>query len=112
MSEIVRMQAVEPILYGVLKITWQDGFEAVVDLPSSHRATGGFGSPGRGGALLGDRSPRMRGDRYSRRAAQRPVEPNPPVARCEDGSSSTASKAAVATGRSTSWAMRSPRWTS
>ena len=32
MSEIVRMKVVEPILYGVLKITWQDGFEAIVDL--------------------------------------------------------------------------------
>ncbi len=26
------MKAVEPILYGVLKITWQDGYEAIVDL--------------------------------------------------------------------------------
>lgn len=32
MSEIIRMKAVESILYGVVKITWQDGFEAVVDL--------------------------------------------------------------------------------
>lgn len=32
MSEIIRMTAVEPVLYGVLKISWQDGFEAVVDL--------------------------------------------------------------------------------
>ena len=26
------MTAVEPVLYGVLKITWSDGYEAVVDL--------------------------------------------------------------------------------
>ena len=32
MTEIVRMKAVEPVLYGVVKITWLDGFEAVVDL--------------------------------------------------------------------------------
>jgi hypothetical protein len=32
MSEIVRMTAVEPIIYGVVKITWVDGFEALVDL--------------------------------------------------------------------------------
>lgn len=32
MTEIIRMKAVEPILYGVLKITWQDGYEAIVDL--------------------------------------------------------------------------------
>ena len=32
MTEIIRMKAVEPILYGVLKITWEDGYEAVVDL--------------------------------------------------------------------------------
>lgn len=32
MNEIIRMTAVEPVLYGVLKITWLDGFEAIVDL--------------------------------------------------------------------------------
>jgi len=32
MNEIIRMKAVEPVLYGVLKITWLDGFEAIVDL--------------------------------------------------------------------------------
>ncbi|MCL4767054.1 MAG: DUF2442 domain-containing protein [Hyphomicrobiaceae bacterium] len=32
MTDIIRMKAVEPILYGVLKITWQDGFQAIVDL--------------------------------------------------------------------------------
>ena len=32
MSEIVRMASVEPVVYGVVKITWLDGYEAVVDL--------------------------------------------------------------------------------
>lgn len=32
MSEIVRMKSVEPILFGVVKIAWTDGYEAVVDL--------------------------------------------------------------------------------
>lgn len=32
MSEIIRMTSVEPVLYGVVKITWSDGYEAVVDL--------------------------------------------------------------------------------
>jgi len=32
MSEIVRMESVTPILYGVVKIRWQDGYEAAVDL--------------------------------------------------------------------------------
>ena len=32
MSEITRMTAVEPILYGVIKVAWIDGYEAVVDL--------------------------------------------------------------------------------
>jgi hypothetical protein len=32
MNEIIRMKTVEPVLYGVLKITWLDGFEAIVDL--------------------------------------------------------------------------------
>jgi Protein of unknown function (DUF2442) len=32
MSEIIRMKSVEPILYGVLKIVWLDGYEAIVDL--------------------------------------------------------------------------------
>lgn len=34
MSDIIRMASVEPILYGVVKIVWLDGFEAVVDLRS------------------------------------------------------------------------------
>ena len=32
MSEITRMSAVEAVVYGVVKISWLDGFEAVVDL--------------------------------------------------------------------------------
>jgi hypothetical protein len=32
MSEIVRMRSVEPVLYGVVKIVWQDGYAGVVDL--------------------------------------------------------------------------------
>ena len=32
MSEIIRMISVVPILYGVVKIAWLDGYEAVVDL--------------------------------------------------------------------------------
>jgi Protein of unknown function (DUF2442) len=32
MSDIVRMKTVEPVLYGVVKIAWMDGYEAVVDL--------------------------------------------------------------------------------
>ena len=32
MSEIVRMASVSPVLYGVVKIAWLDGFEAIVDL--------------------------------------------------------------------------------
>jgi Protein of unknown function (DUF2442) len=32
MSEIIRMTSVEPVLHGVVKITWLDGYEAVVDL--------------------------------------------------------------------------------
>ena len=32
MSEIIRMASVEPVVYGVVKIAWLDGFEAVVDL--------------------------------------------------------------------------------
>ncbi|MGH6821995.1 MAG: hypothetical protein ACRECP_06020 [Methylocella sp.] len=31
MSEIIRMTCVEPVLYGVDKITWLDGYEAGVD---------------------------------------------------------------------------------
>jgi Protein of unknown function (DUF2442) len=34
MTEIVRMQSVEPIVNGVLKVTWQDGFIGVVDVRS------------------------------------------------------------------------------
>jgi hypothetical protein len=32
MSDIIRMKSVEAILYGVVKIAWTDGFEAIVDL--------------------------------------------------------------------------------
>ncbi len=32
MSEIIRMRSVEPVLFGVVKIVWLDGFEAIVDL--------------------------------------------------------------------------------
>ena len=32
MSEIIRMRSVEPVLFGVVKIIWLDGFEAIVDL--------------------------------------------------------------------------------
>ena len=32
MSDIVRMKAVEVVLYGVVKIAWMDGYEAIVDL--------------------------------------------------------------------------------
>jgi hypothetical protein len=32
MNEIVRMRSVEPVLYGVVKIVWLDGYEAIVDL--------------------------------------------------------------------------------
>jgi hypothetical protein len=32
MSDIVRMRSVEAVLYGVVKIAWMDGYEAIVDL--------------------------------------------------------------------------------
>lgn len=32
MSEIIRMRSVESVLFGVVKIVWLDGFEAIVDL--------------------------------------------------------------------------------
>jgi hypothetical protein len=32
MNEIVRMKSVEAVLYGVVKIAWMDGYEAIVDL--------------------------------------------------------------------------------
>ena len=32
MSEIFRMASVEPVVYGVVKIAWLDGYEAIVDL--------------------------------------------------------------------------------
>lgn len=32
MSEITRMRTVEPVLFGVVKIVWLDGFQAIVDL--------------------------------------------------------------------------------
>jgi hypothetical protein len=32
MNEIIRMKSVEPVLHGVVKIVWLDGYEAIVDL--------------------------------------------------------------------------------
>ena len=32
MPDIVRMSLAEPILYGVLKIQWQEGYAGIVDL--------------------------------------------------------------------------------
>ena len=32
MREIIRIKSVEPILHGVVKIVWLDGYEAIVDL--------------------------------------------------------------------------------
>lgn len=32
MTEIMPMKSVEPVLYGVVKIAWADGYEAIVDL--------------------------------------------------------------------------------
>ncbi len=32
MNEITPMKSVEPVLFGVVKITWQDGYQAIVDL--------------------------------------------------------------------------------
>jgi len=32
MTEITRMASVEPVVYGVVKIVWLDGYEAIVDL--------------------------------------------------------------------------------
>ncbi|WP_036263509.1 hypothetical protein [Methylocapsa aurea] len=32
MSEIIRIRSVEPVLYGVIKVIWLDGYEAIVDL--------------------------------------------------------------------------------
>jgi hypothetical protein len=32
MSEIVRIATVEAVLYGVVKLVWLDGYEAIVDL--------------------------------------------------------------------------------
>jgi hypothetical protein len=32
MSEIIRMKSVEPVLHGVVKVVWLDGYEAIVDL--------------------------------------------------------------------------------
>jgi hypothetical protein len=32
MSDIVRMKSVEPVLYGVVKIAWMHGYEAIADL--------------------------------------------------------------------------------
>jgi uncharacterized protein DUF2442 len=32
MSNVLRIEKAEPILHGVLKITWNDGYEGLVDL--------------------------------------------------------------------------------
>ena len=32
MTEIIRMHSADPVIFGVLKIVWKDGFSAVVDL--------------------------------------------------------------------------------
>ncbi len=32
MNDIIRMKSVQVVLYGVVKIAWVDGYEAVVDL--------------------------------------------------------------------------------
>ena len=32
MSEIIKISSAEPVIHGVLKITWVDGYSAVVDL--------------------------------------------------------------------------------
>jgi hypothetical protein len=32
MNDLLRITAAEPILHGVLKLTWSDGYEGVVDL--------------------------------------------------------------------------------
>jgi hypothetical protein len=32
MSDILRIVAAEPVLHGVLKLTWNDGYEGLVDL--------------------------------------------------------------------------------
>jgi hypothetical protein len=34
MTEIIRMKSVEPVLFGVVKIEWRDGFVGLVDLRS------------------------------------------------------------------------------
>ena len=34
MAEIVRLETAEPVIYGVLKLRWRDGYEGVVDLRS------------------------------------------------------------------------------
>ena len=34
MTEIVRLESAEPVIYGVLKLRWKDGYEGVVDLRS------------------------------------------------------------------------------
>ena len=32
MSEVIRIEAVEPVIHGVLKIVWSDGYGGVADL--------------------------------------------------------------------------------
>jgi hypothetical protein len=32
MSDILRITAAEPVLHGVLKVAWNDGYEGIVDL--------------------------------------------------------------------------------
>jgi hypothetical protein len=53
-SEIIRIKSVEPVLFGVVKIVWLDGYEAIVDLRLVIAAESfGFlrSSPGRFGAV-------------------------------------------------------------
>lgn len=32
MSEIVRIKSVDPVMFGIVKIVWLDGYEGIVDL--------------------------------------------------------------------------------
>ncbi|MGA2636650.1 hypothetical protein [Methylocella sp.] len=43
MSEIIRIKSVEPVLFGVVKIVWLDGYEAIVDLRPVFAETESFG---------------------------------------------------------------------
>jgi hypothetical protein len=41
MTELPRILSVEPVIQGVLKLTWNDGFDGVVDLTRHHRTREG-----------------------------------------------------------------------